>query len=236
MFVTWIKVAVLACGLFAGGAVVAAEQANESPGPRRPGLRVCRPRPDTTVRGPCRSRSREMAELEIGLLDDEVKQIRSQLSDALKVKVQYETSVSNVDPKAWEEADAAYLKAREVYLKKARELASARRRLGKVEEPAKGDNKASADAAPGEDHAGDRKAPGSGSHASGAVVGSIDMGAVLKRYGKVRQSSQRLSADRDDARANIAKLQSKAKALAGEMERLSRDGDDYRAEEIGSRR
>ena len=57
------------------------------------------------------------------------------------------------------------------------------------------------------------------------------MGAVLKRYGKVRQSSQRLSADRDDARANIAKLRSKAQAIAGEMERLSPSGEDYRARE-----
>ena len=43
--------------------------------------------------------AREMAQLEVGLLEDEVKLIRSQASDALKIKVQYETSVSNVDPR-----------------------------------------------------------------------------------------------------------------------------------------
>ena len=141
MFVTRIKVAVLACGLIAGGAVVAAQQVSRVPRSTspRPASVPAAARPDGTA-DDAGAVAREMAQLEVGLLDDEVKQIRSQLSDALKVKVQYETSVSNVDPKAWEEADAAYLKAREVYLKKARELASARRRVGKVEE-AKSDDK-----------------------------------------------------------------------------------------------
>src|SRR5262249_8000464 len=123
--------------------------------------------------------AQEMQQLELGLLEDEVKLLREQVSGALKDKVQYETSPSRTDPKASEDAELAYTKAGEVYLRKAYDLASVRRRLGKVEEPPKAEPRASGDAAPGEDRAGDRKAGGSGSHASGAAVGSIDLEAVL---------------------------------------------------------
>jgi Skp family chaperone for outer membrane proteins len=162
--------------------------------------------------------AKEISQLEVSLLEDEVKLIRSQVSDALKAKVQYETSISTVDPKAWEEAESAYLKARDVLLKKSRELASAKRRVGNVEE-AKGDDKRSGDAASGKEHA------------AGAMVGSINMDAVWERYGKVRQIQERMDADRADAKEQLAKLQSDIKAMALRIGRPEPGGADDRAPE-----
>jgi Skp family chaperone for outer membrane proteins len=175
--------------------------------------------------------AQEMQQLELGLLEDEVKLLREQVSGALKDKVQYETSPSRTDPKASEDAELAYIKAREVYLRKAYDLASVRRRLGKVEEPPKAEPRASGDAAPGEDRAGSRKSGGSGSHASGAAVGSIDLEAVLKQYARVRRIHERLNADRAEANERFAKHQTEADAIASRMGRLQPGGADDRVQE-----
>src|SRR5262249_20108630 len=142
--------------------------------------------------------------------------------------VEYETGVTRVDPKAFEDAAIAYEKSRMVYLERARELAKARRRTGKIEDPTKSESKAKGDAASGEDHAGDKKATGAGTHASGAAVGSIDLDAVLKRYAKVRRSEEQLHAVSEDYKERLAKLASNSRAIMTEMKRFAPNSADYR--------
>jgi Skp family chaperone for outer membrane proteins len=162
MFVKWISCAALAGGLIVVGAVVAAQQSGRLPDPLP--ARADGPEDDPAAV------AEEIARLEVDLMDAEVKLIRSQVDEALKAKVQYETSTSTADPKAWQEAEAAYRKARAVLLEKTRALAIARQRVGKVEE-AKAEPKASKDAAPG------------------AAVGSIDLNAILERYAAARRTA-----------------------------------------------
>jgi Skp family chaperone for outer membrane proteins len=175
-----------------------------------------------------------MAKLELDLLDDEVKLLRTQVSDALKDLVQYETSPSRADPKAWDDAKGVYARAREVYLRKARELAAARRRLGLVEEPSKADAKSPATAATatGDDHSADRKTAASNPPgAAAAVVGSIDIEAVLDRSGWARRLDEQTNADRARAKERLATLQAEARAITAMMNQLEPGSADHRARE-----
>jgi RNA polymerase sigma factor (sigma-70 family) len=236
MFMTRIKFALLAFGLVAGGAVVAAQQAG-----RTHETRTSRP---VNVRstGPAAARvdgseddaaadAKEMARLELDLLDAEVGQLRGQVNEALKTKVQYDTSASEVPPNAAREAGLAYEKARAVYLEKARALASRRRRTGLAAEPPKGGADASGKAAPGAEGSHDPMPSPSGSQAAGAVIGSIDMDAVFKRWVQVGRSQKAQKAALDAARKRLAKLQADAESGRARMQRLGPDSAEYRAAE-----
>src|SRR5262249_42673844 len=108
MFMTRIKFGFVVFGLFARGGSRVARQG----GPPRE-TRASRP---VYVRstGPVAARvdgpeddaaadAKEMARLELDLLDAEVRQLHDQVNEALKTKVQYDTSVSEVPPKAADE-------------------------------------------------------------------------------------------------------------------------------------
>jgi RNA polymerase sigma factor (sigma-70 family) len=233
MFMTRIKFAILACGLIAGGAAAVAQQAG-----RRPEAAAPRPARARAAALPAAlpgedpaALAQEMAQLELGLLEDEVKLLRTQVSDALKEKVLYETSPARQDARTVNDAQIAYERARAVYLAKARELSSARRRIGKVEEPPKAEHGASGDAQPAEAHATDRKAPESGSHSSGAAVGSIDMDAVFKQYKKVQRSVERQKVAQDERRERLANLEANGKELAALMQKFTPGSSEYIAKE-----
>jgi Skp family chaperone for outer membrane proteins len=239
MFVTRIKFVLLAFGLFVGGAVVAAQQTgrpHETRTPRPVNVRSTGPvaaRPDGSE-DDAAADAKEMARLELDLLDAEVGQLRSLVNDALKTKVQYDTSVSEVPPNAVREAGLGYEKARAVYLDKARALASQRRRTGLAAEPPKGGSDASASgkAAPGAEGSHDHAPPSSsGSQTAGAVIGSIDMDVVFKNYVKVRRSQEAQKAALDAARKRLAKLQADVESSRARMQRLGPDSAEYRAAE-----
>ena len=196
MFMSRIKFVLLACGLIAGGAVVAAQQAgrdHREPATHRPanagatGSVAVSPadsEDDGTVV------AREMAGVELGLMEDEVRQLREQVNSALQSRIHYETRSSrgeSIGREVIEHARQAHMLAREAYLEKARELASRRRRVVKLEEPREADREASADVAPGGDR--DRRSGGARSrpHVAATTVGSIDMDAVFKQLREGRQ-------------------------------------------------
>ncbi len=95
MFMSRIKFVLLACGLIAGGAVVAAQQAgrdHREPATHRPanagatGSVAVSPadsEDDGTVV------AREMAGVELGLMEDEVRQLREQVNSALQSRIHY---------------------------------------------------------------------------------------------------------------------------------------------------
>src|SRR5262249_50270463 len=153
---------------------------------------------------------REVAQLELGLLEDEVKLLRTQVGEALKARVEYQTGITRAEPKAWDDAQRAYEIAARLYLDKARDLAKARRSVAELEEPTKSESKAKDGAASSEGLAGDNKAAGTGSHVGGAAVGSIDMAAVFRGYEKARQYSRQLNSDRHDARRRLEELGAEA--------------------------
>jgi RNA polymerase sigma factor (sigma-70 family) len=237
MFVTRIKFAFLACGLIAGGAVVAAQQAGRTGEGVKP-----RPAP-TRVAGPYEARSdgpeadeaavaREMAEAELDLLDDEVRQHRVRVSNALQNMFQLAQQNSQGDPSVKKgdiaAAEDEYQQARKNYLEKARELATRRQRKGPRTVlqllP-------QVDVLAIEDREKDRPAAPSGSHGTAAAIGSIDMDAVLKRYAKVQRSQEKVSAAREDARERLAKLEAEIWRDAGLSERRVPNRTDYRAAE-----
>ena len=99
--------------------------------------------------------AREMAGVELGLWRTRCSQLREQVNDRAPVEEShYETRSSrgeSIGREVIEHARQAHMLAREAYLEKARELASRRRRVVKLEEPREADREASADVAPGGD-------------------------------------------------------------------------------------
>ena len=98
MFVTRIKFAVLACGLIAGGAVVAAQQAGRTHDatPRPASVRattIAAARSDGTEDDEA-AVAREMAGLELDLMEEEVKQLRVQVDNALQARMHLEMESS----------------------------------------------------------------------------------------------------------------------------------------------
>jgi RNA polymerase sigma factor (sigma-70 family) len=230
MFVTRIKLVLLACGLIAGGAVVAAQQAGRN--------REATPRPAVAARsdGPEDEEAavaRDMARLVLDLLDDEVRALRDQVNAALQTKIGVEMQLSRrgpvTNPEDRKAAYLAYEVAREAYLTKARELAS--RRHGKVEEPRKAGHEVLGDMTPRDDRSKDREAAKPGTHASAATIGSIDLDAVFKRYAKVRRVHELLDAARNDASDRLADLENEAKTIVERMQRLAPGSADYVASE-----
>jgi Skp family chaperone for outer membrane proteins len=236
MFVTRIKFVVLVCGLIAGGAVVAAQQAGrrpEAPAPRLVNVRAAAPAAAESDDGEDDSVAvkQEMERLELSLLQDEVELLRQQVNNALGDKLRLETSSARQDPRSVEAAQAAYLTLRDLYLARAGELARRRRASSRAGESSKAGSKAEGKAAPGENDAKDRQADGWRPHASGAAVGSIDMDAVMKRYGRVRQVNERMNDARTEAKEQLTKLQTEVQAFVSRMRQLQPGSADYRARE-----
>ena len=151
MFVTKLKLAVLACGLLATGAFVVAQNAGRAPETE------AQPVEARTTRNPSplskvpdsvdAAVAREMGRLDLDLLAEEVQQLRDQVEVTLREKIRAEQRNSGkagegtgIPPQAVKDAQAAYESARTVYLTKARELRSAQRPLAvaKSNEPVAG--------------------------------------------------------------------------------------------------
>lgn len=222
MFVTRMKFAALACGLLAAGAVATAQQ----PGRNRPTPPARPPAAEADA-----AIEKEMKQLELDLLDGEVKLLREQVNAALKERVAYETSTTRVDPRAADEAQVAYKAAREVYLRRARELAIARRQLGKADEPPKADKKPTAAAPPA---AGPKQAGDGPKGAGGARVGSIDMDAVVEsveRSEGSRRTRQRLEAERQALAESLNRFKAQIGEITAQMDRSQPGSESRQARE-----
>ncbi len=159
-----------------------------------------------------------MAGLELDLLEEEVKQLRVQVQNALQARMHLETESSTGDRGSRElvrPAREAYELSVHAYLEKARELASRRRKAGRAEEP----------------RTAEREADGPEAHASAAAVGSIDMDAVFKRYAKVVEVHKRYAADAESKQARLRLLQADAQEEAAMMQKFVPGSKDYVARE-----
>ena len=159
-----------------------------------------------------------MVGVELGLLKDEVEQLRVQVSNALQRRMQLENESSQGDRSGRElvrPAREAYELAVQAYLEKARELATRRRKAGRAEEP----------------RTPEREADGPQAHAAAAAVGSIDMDAVFKRYTKVVEAHKRYAADADSRRARLRLFQVDAEEAAALMQKFVPGSKDHVAAE-----
>jgi RNA polymerase sigma factor (sigma-70 family) len=235
MFSTRIQLVLVACGLIAGGAVVAAQQVGQTPEPVTPRPAIARV---ATVVAPKSDEpedddpalAQEMADIELTLMQDEVSQLREQVNTALKARIQLEMRSSRGVRIPIEDVNVArdaYELARKAYMEKARELASRRHRINKAAAAAREDHKTSADATPGTDPGKDREADGSGTHASAAAIGSIDIDAVFKKYAKFDKLDKQLRAEIEVEQGRLTKLRADAEELASRMQRLAPGSQAY---------
>jgi RNA polymerase sigma factor (sigma-70 family) len=233
MFMTRIKVFFLTCGLIAGGAVVAAQQAGrpgETATPRRADTRAAAvAAPAAGAEDEAAAVAGEIAELEFGLLQDEVALLRQQVGDALKNKVVYETNPARQDPRTGDDIQRAYMIARDAYLQRARDLAAQRLRTGPPGRLLRGAPGATTKAAPGTDGVKDHPPSASGSQAAAAAVGSIDLDAVFKRYEKASRAQARIDALREERRAQEARFDADDKELLARVNRAA-PGSSQRAD------
>ncbi len=146
MVMTRIKLGLLACGLVAGGAVVAAQQSGQDPSLSRPTAveprspltieaRIVVPDDDPAV-------AREVARVDQELLEQEAEMLKVRVSNALQEMIRVESMAGdgdpNVGPKDKGRTRAAYESARRAYLGKVAEAARMRRRSGEITAAAAG--------------------------------------------------------------------------------------------------
>ncbi len=176
MFRTRTRLLAIAGGLLALGAVATAQQAGRGRSARStvppPALgshgaaSVVNPAP--LVADP--EIEKEIRQLELSLLDEEVKLLHDSVTASLKEILAYRTSTTTADPRAAKDAEVAYLKARETYLIRARDLAIARKALDPAGASAKAADAKVSNPAP--------KGAGSG---GGVRIGSVDTDVIVAR-------------------------------------------------------
>jgi Skp family chaperone for outer membrane proteins len=238
--VTRIKFVVLACGMVAGGAVVAGQQAARDraaaaaavPAPRRAVAPIVEPADEPGNDDP--DVRRAMDRLQLEMLETEVAKLRTEVNRALDEKVGCEIGFrrglggQGYNAEGVAHAQEVLDQARRVYRKKVRELASLRRRIGSGGGPNRPGGELPDPFDPLEMRPADPTEPAE-PRASTAAVGSIDIDAVFRRYIKVVQSQERLQAMRTDATERLAKLEDDAKAIRAKMQRLTPETTEYAA-------
>jgi RNA polymerase sigma factor (sigma-70 family) len=208
MFLAKIKFAVLACGLIATGVLVVAQQVRTV----TPETKVHAESSGVSANRLARSGAldddavvaRELGQLDLDLLAEEVQQLREQVEVALRDKLRAKRTNS---PDA-RDAQSAYEAARASYLAKARELRTSQRRPGNAQEP---------------------REPGP--HPSAAAIGSIDMDAVWKRYEKVQVSNKEYSAALSARKNELQGIMSEAQEEAQMLSKFMPGSQDYQKRE-----
>jgi Skp family chaperone for outer membrane proteins len=228
MLLTKLRSAVLACGLFASGAFMVAQQAGRPSESRaQPVKAAALPNPAEPSETPDDGAAletavnRDMARLDIELLREEVKSYEDHVRKAFRAKVYWEMpgdeagrlhSQTN-QAEALKHARSEYEDARSAYREKLRELMIAIRR------------QADSDSTPGMMGQSGRRtaAPKTAKSApppGGAAVGSLDMDAVMKRYHHVQKLKEQLTRDREAWKERVAKSEIEFKELGSVLERV----------------
>jgi RNA polymerase sigma factor (sigma-70 family) len=235
MFMTRIKFIVLACGLAAGGAVLAGQQAAREraaaavPAPKRAVAPIAEPADEPGDDDP--DVRRAMDRLRLEMLESEVAKLRTEVDRALNDKVACEiefrrgTRGQGYNAEGVAHTQEVLDQARRVYRQKVRELASLRRRLGTGSGPDRPGGEHPDPLQPLDERPAEPTEPAEPRQP--AAVGSIDMDAVFKRYIKVAQAKERLDAMRNDARGRLAKLEEDAKSIQAQMQRLTPETMEY---------
>ena len=235
MFVTKLKLTILAGGLIVTGAVVVAQQVGRGPEtntPRLPGAAVSdnqAPRQGALDDAAALNVAvaRELDRLDLDVLTEDVHQLRDHVELTLRKKLRAERSKSG----SVQDARSAYESARASYLASVRELRSQQRRLDALREPREAARESSRGAPPAgpsiEDQASDKTSP----RTSASAVGSIDMDAVFQNYEKVNVFRVENQAATQARRKELQKLTVEAQQEEEILAKLSPGTADFRKHE-----
>jgi Skp family chaperone for outer membrane proteins len=214
MFVTKLKLAMLAGGLIVTGAVVVAQQVGRQPESKTPRLPVPAISDDLSARTETphdaaaldTAVARELGRLDLEVLTEEVQQLREQVEATLRNKLRSQLSKSGFV----EDTRRAYEAARASYLASIRELKSQQLRLDALREPEAARGQSSRAASPAgnriEDQADSKSIP----RGSASAIGSIDVDAVFQNYEKVKVFREELQALTQARRNELQKLTEEA--------------------------
>jgi RNA polymerase sigma factor (sigma-70 family) len=236
MILAKIKSALLACGLIATGAFVVAQQVG-APMPERKATQDAsaivpdhRSAPSGTLDDDD-AVARELGQLDLDLLADEVQELRKQVEAAIRDKLRAERTKTD-DTRA---AQRAFEAAREAYLAKARELHAARRRIFKINvaEPSDFGPEQSAGKSTPAHH---RAVRGASAHRPepprpAADIGSINLDAVFSQYEKVKVSNKELAVVQLSRKNELARIASEAEQEAELMGNFAPGGENYKRHE-----
>jgi RNA polymerase sigma factor (sigma-70 family) len=228
MFLAKTKFALVACGLIATGALAVAQLGRAMPEAKvrtaiagvaeNPLARSGAVDDDAIV-------ARELGQLDVELLAEEVHQLREQVEFALRDKLRAERK----DPTRARDAQGAFEAARASYLAKARERRTAQRRLSNAKEPREpGPPEPPNPTTPSDDRV--VRGPSAntpGPHPSAAAIGSIDVDAVFKRSEKVKVSNKEFSAARLFRKNELMRIMYDAQEEAQLLTKLTPGSVDY---------
>ena len=230
MFVTRMKLAVLACGLIGTGAFVAVQQVRSAPQAQARTVQG-----EVTERHADRSAAivaddvavaREMRRMDLDLLAEDVQRLRDQVEIKLRDKLQAERRNSGGTGEGpgnraneAEEARIAYESARASIWPGLASSRASGRHLGGAQEARQAGTERSLP--PPNDGLVRNMEPGKAAPtSSAAAIGSISMDAVMERYEKAREAREQFRADSDAERKRLAKLQIEIEKLTSRTEGL----------------
>jgi RNA polymerase sigma factor (sigma-70 family) len=233
MFLSKIKLALLACGLIATGTLVVAQHV----GTARPDKGTQSTNSGAVENRPMRSGpldenaavAEELRQLDLELLAQDVRDLREQVEVALRDKLRAER-VSSGDTSA---AKRAYEEARSVYLVQARELRVAQRRLLHANEPREpGRNLPGVQPPPNDEHVfvPPSSHPGGG-QPSAAAIGSLNLEAVFKRSEKVQATHKEHNAANLSRKNELAIMLSDIRAEIQILSKLTPGSVDHNRHE-----
>jgi RNA polymerase sigma factor (sigma-70 family) len=243
MFISKIKFALLACSLVTTGAVVVGQQvATRSEGEirqavtRAVGNDTDRPTAQDVSAAEATAVAREVDQLDLELLDEEVQQLRDRVKLALRDKIRAErrnpggsSEGSSSQTEGVKEAQVAYQASRASYMAKARELRSRRGRMAMARGPSQAVRERSDDLTTSEEsRAGGRPSDKEKTHAVTAV-GSVDMDKVFSQYERARHAREQYRAWTMAERGRLGSLADETKELENKLARLVSGTPDFLA-------
>ncbi len=243
MFMTKIRLALFATSLLATGVVVLAQQSGRAPDsvPRLVQAAVTSHTvaPSDDADAIDAIVARDMGELDVEMLQEELSLLKSELQNAYRRKAHVERIESglifdgqnNLPPGGSKQAQSDYEKLRTAYQAKLRELKKAMRRVDGVESQPRIGHREKAEPPPSPNPGTEKNSTGSAFNPPAAVIGSVDIDAVMKRYEKAQELTERLRTTMDIRRLELMKLEGQAHEELELMQKLQPGSADYRKRE-----
>ena len=177
--------------------------------------------------------TRELGQLDVDLLAEEVQQLRDRVKVTLRDKIRAERHStgrlgegSRTQSQELKEVQNAYAVARASYLAKARELRNRQRRLENAQGPMPAAGERSGASIEPDENRRDWEADKIGP-ATTAAVGSVDMAAIFKRSEKAQRAQERYSSYIKAEQERLADLVAQFKKLAAPLEQLASGSPDF---------
>jgi Skp family chaperone for outer membrane proteins len=241
MFMTKMRLALLACGLLATGVAVLAQQSGRGPEAE---IRLVQA---ATTKGPETPSdepdaidamvSRDMERLDVEMLRDEVQQLRIDVQNAYRRKTQaerpdYPKNADGSPRDTPKQARSDYEVLRESYQSKLRELTIATQRLETEQSRARAARqKAAEPKPPSKKPSAEKESARSAPNPPAAVIGSIDIDAVFKRWVKAQEATKSHQAAVNVRRGELMKIESEAREEMGMLKKLRPGTVDYKKRE-----